>query len=211
MINRFYTIFLTFVIFLLSKNVFAKDLEINAKIIDIEKTSQIIIAEGNVEVIDLKNNKILSEKIKYDKQNQKLNSFGTTKIITSEEFTIIGENILYDNNEKIVSSNSKTKIIDIDGNTIEVSMFNYIVEKNMFLSKGNIKVKDKNSNEYYFSEIYIDEKKRKIVGSDIKAFLIDGSFKTDPKNDPRFFSNSGTLEKDNSVFNKAVFTTCENK
>ena len=40
-------------------------------------------------------------------------------------------------------------------------MFNYLTEKNMFLSKGNIKILDTRNNEYFFSEIYIDEKKGK--------------------------------------------------
>tara|TARA_Y100001936_G_C16067777_1_gene668394 strand:- start:506 stop:2548 length:2043 start_codon:yes stop_codon:yes gene_type:complete len=109
-----------------------------------------------------------------------------------------------------VSSNEKTKIIDGDGNTIEVDMFNYLVDKNMFLSSGEIKIKDSKKNEYYFTEIYIDEKNSKIVGSDIRAFLKDGSFSGDSRNEPRFFSNSGIIEKDNTTFNKGVFTTCEN-
>ena len=36
-------------------------------------------------------------------------------------------------------------------------------------------------------KIYIDEKNRKIVGSDVKSFLNDNSFKEDERNDPRFF------------------------
>ena len=45
----------------------------------------------------------------------------------------------------------KTKIVDKDGNTIFVSMFNYIVDKNMFFATGEIKIIDDRSNEYYFS------------------------------------------------------------
>ena len=90
-------------------------------------------------------------------------------------------------------------------------MFNYIVDKNMFLSSGEIKIIDRKNNTYYFSEIYIDEKKRKIVGSDIRAFLNDGSFKHDPRNEPRFFANSATISEDYTTFNKAVFTTCKDR
>ena len=42
-------------------------------------------------------------------------------------------------------------------------MFNYIVDKNMFFATGEIKIIDDRGNEYYFSEVYIDEKKRKIA------------------------------------------------
>ena len=206
----FLNIYIFFLIFI-SHSLSADDLNINAKIIELDKSDKSIIAEGGVEVKDNKNNLIISEKIKYDKIKQILNTYGETEIITSENFKIKGENIIYDNNKKIVSSDSKTQIIDRDGNTIFVNMFNYIVEKNMFLSSGEIKITDNKSNEYYFSEIYIDEKKRKMVGSDIRTFLNDGSFKYDSRNEPRFFANSATISEDYTIFNKAVFTACKQR
>ena len=51
----------------------------------------------------------------------------------------------------------------------------------MFFSQGNIEVFDNKTNKYSFSEIYIDEKNRKIVGSDVKSFLNDNNFKNDEK------------------------------
>ena len=40
-----------------------------------------------------------------------------------------------------------------------------------------IKILDKNDNSYNFTQIYIDEKKREILGTDIKAYLNQESFK----------------------------------
>ena len=206
MINKFY-INISIVFFLcFGQSLMANDLNINANTVEVEKINKNISAEGNVEITDSKNNIINAEKIKYDKLKQILNTFGETEILTSEQFKIKGKDIVYDNNKKIVSSNSKTEITDRDGNIILVNMFNYIVEKNMFLSSGEIKIIDSKKNEYYFSEIYIDEKKRKIVGSDIRTFLKDGSFKYDERNQPRFFANSATISDDYTIFNKAVFT-----
>ena len=54
MINKFYSIFFIFVLLFVSKNLIAQDLNINAKIIEVEKLNQVIVAEGDVEVIDLK-------------------------------------------------------------------------------------------------------------------------------------------------------------
>ena len=51
-------------------------------------------------------------------------------------------------------------------------MFNYSTTKNMFFSQGEIQVVDNRDNKYFFSEIYVDEKKRKIVGSDVRSFLM---------------------------------------
>ena len=81
----------------------------------------------------------------------------------------------------------------------------------MFFSQGDVKVVDKRGNEYLFSEIYIDEKKRKIVGSDVKSFFNDPTFKTYEKNEPRFFANSGFINDEGATFNKGIFTTCQNR
>ena len=211
MINKFYISLLIFFFIFLPKSLVGKDLDISAKTIEIEKNNQIVNAEGGVKIIDEENNIITSQKIKYDKIKQVLTSSGKTEILTSEKFNIKGEDIVYDNNKKIISSNNKTEIIDKNGNVIVVSMFNYIVDKNMFISTGNIKITDSKKNEYYFTEVYIDEKKRKIVGSDIRAFLNDGSFKYDPRNEPRFFANSATISEGDTTFNKAIFTSCKNR
>ena len=63
--------------------------------------------------------------------------------------------------KKIISSLAKTEIIDKDGNKISLDMFNYFTEKNIFFSKGKVEVLDVNNNKYSFSEIYIDEIKKK--------------------------------------------------
>ena len=86
MINKFYSIFFIFVLLFVSKNLIAQDLNINAKIIEVEKLNQVIVAEGDVEVIDLKNNIINAQKIKYDKTKQILNTFGETEVFTSEKY-----------------------------------------------------------------------------------------------------------------------------
>ena len=90
-------------------------------------------------------------------------------------------------------------------------MFNYSILTNIFFSKGNIKVTDINSNIYNFSEIYIDETKKKILGSDIKAFLNQPGISSRDGNDPRFFANSVSLSEDTTTFEKGIFTYCKNR
>ena len=46
--------------------------------------------------------------------------------------------------------------------------FEYSIEGNLFKSIGSIKFKDKRNNNYEFSQIYIDTKKKEIVGTDIQ-------------------------------------------
>ena len=75
-------------------------------------------------------------------------------------------------------------------------MFNYNSVKNILFSKGDIELEDKKKNIYRFEQLYIDEKKKKIVGSDAKIFLNDNSLKVDVRNNPRIFANSVSINED---------------
>ena len=113
--------------------------------------------------------------------------------------------------KKVIYSNKKSTITDINGNKIFTESFNYAISKNMFFSQGAVRVEDSRDNIYTFSEIYIDEKKRKIVGSDVRSFFNDPTFKTDDRNEPRFFANSAFIDDEGTSFEKGVFTTCKNR
>ncbi len=189
----------------------ADEFKVTSFNIKIDKNSKIAILEGDVVATDYKNNKLFTDKAKYNKKEKQLITVGNTKIVTSEGFQVIGENVFFDDKKKIITSNENTKIIDKNGNQIFVESFNYLIEKNIFFSKGNIKIIDINNNNYNFSEIYIDEKKRKIAGSDVKVFLNNDSFKVNKKNEPRFFANSITMDKNNNELLKGVFTYCKNR
>ena len=192
-------------------NGFSDELDVSAYEVQLNKESKIIYANGNVQITDNKKNIIFTEKAEYNKINEVVRSFGETDIVTSEKFRIQGEDIFYDNIKQVIYSNKKSVITDINGNKIYTDMFKYLTEKNMFFSQGDVKVVDKRDNEYLFSEIYIDEKKRKIVGSDVKSFFNDPTFKTNEKNEPRFFANSGFINDEGATFNKGIFTTCQNR
>ena len=64
-------------------------------------------------------------------------------------------------------------------------------------------------NKYEFSQLYIDTKKREMIGTDSKAFINEKSFKINEKNKPRIFSNSIKIENKNTTFDKSVFTMCD--
>ena len=52
-------------------------------------------------------------------------------------------------------------------------------------------------------------KKKEIVGTDSKSFLNDESFKINKKNNPRIFANTVSVKKNESVFDKSIFTLCQ--
>ena len=207
--NNLYKYLLLILFCFLSKNSYAKELNINASQVDVDKDKKIVYAQGSVEIRDQLNNIIFSEKAEYDKLNGIVKTIGETTIVTSEKYVVEGHDIFYDDQKKLIYSKYDTKIKDLAGNEIIVQMFNYLTLKNMFLSKGNIEITDSRSNKYIFSEIYIDEKNKKVVGSDIKSFINDDSLKDDKRNDPRFFGNSATISGDKTIVEKGVFTSCK--
>jgi len=201
--------FTVFLYLILNFKVFAQELEINSSTIEYDDIKKITILKGNVSSNDEKGNKIFSEYAQYNKPEGILKTVGNTRVVTSEGYEIFTSDVVFNNKENIILSDSKTKIIDTDGNNITVEMFNYSILTNIFFSKGNIKIKDINKNNYNFSEIYIDEKKKKIVGSDVKAFLNQPDLLTNSDNDPRFFANTMSLSKNKNIFDKGIFTYCK--
>ncbi len=198
-----------FLIFFFVGSLSAKDLEINSSEVKIDKKESKIIFKGNIKAIDEKNNILKAEEANYSKKLDLLNSLGSTTVITSENYTFESKNVVFDNKNKIIKSDYPTQIIDPDGNVIFVNMFNYNSLKNILYSKGNIKLEDKNKNIYKFKELYINEKKKKIIGSDAKIFLNDSNLKADERNNPRIFANSVSIDKDVSSVQKGVLTYCQ--
>ena len=80
---------------------------------------------------------------------------------------------------------------------------------NIFKSIGYVKIEDKLGNVTEFSQIYIDTKKKEILGTDIKAFLNQKDFKADEDNKPRIFANTMKMNKDKNSFGKSIFTLCD--
>ncbi len=206
--NNFYIILLI-ALFFFSSDLYAENLKINSSEVKLNKKDSSIILKGNIEAIDENKNILKSDEAIYLKKKDLLNSVGLTSIITSENYIFESNNVVFDNKNKIIKSDYPTKIIDPDGNIISLSMFNYNSIKNILYSKGDIKLEDKNKNIYKFDQIYIDEKKNKIVGSDAKIFLNDNNLKIDERNNPRIFANSVSIDTDISTVQKGVFTYCQ--
>ena len=208
--NSFFFFFIKFFL-IFNLNFVAAEINISSSSVTYDDENKITIFKDNVTSTDEKGNKIFSDYIKYNRTEEIIETRGNTKIVTAENYEVYGSDIIFNNKKNLIYSNKKTKIIDQDGNNIMVEMFNYSTLTKIFFSKGNIKLKDINNNDFNFSEIYIDEQKRKIIGSDIKAFLNQPDISINAGNDPRFFANTMSLTKETNNFEKGVFTYCKNR
>ena len=109
----------------------------------------------------------------------------------------------------IINSKQSSTISDQDNNIIYLDNFEYIINENVFKSVGLIKIEDSKKNSYEFSQLYIDTKKKEILGTDIKAFLNQKEFKINDKNKPRIFANTISLQDEVRSFGKSIFTLCD--
>ena len=174
-----------------------------------DKKENFIILKGNVVATDKNNNTTKTNHAEYEILKKILTSKDLTEIKTSENYTILSKNIILDGKNKFIRSSEETTIIDQSENKIYLENFEYLKDKNIFKSIGYIKIEDINDNSYEFTQIYIDTKKKEIIGTDSKAFLNSNEFKINEENNPRIFSNSVNLKEDKKIFNKSVFTLCQ--
>jgi LPS-assembly protein len=186
----------------------AENLNIKSTSISIDKNTKITIFKNDVVAEDAKKNIFKTNYAEYNKSLQLLNSKGKTTILTSEGYFIIGKNIVFDNKNNIIKSSYSANVKDLENNNIFLQNFEYSTEENFFKSTGEIKVVDLKNNTYNFSQIYIDEKKREIVGTDIKALLNDKDFLMHRENKPRVFANTVKMDDQKSEFTKSIFTLC---
>ena len=205
--NKLLFIILLF-IFNFKESVMAENLNIQSSSITIDKDRKITIFKDGVVATDINNNVLKSDYAEYDKDLKLLKSLGKTTILTSEGYFLSGDNIIFDNKNNFLKSNKPVSIQDLENNNIYLESFEYSTNNNFFRSTGKIKVIDEKDNIYNFSQIYIDEKKREIIGTDIKAFLNDKSLKINDDNKPRIFANTIKLDKEKSSFTKSIFTVC---
>ena len=205
--NKFYYIFLVFVFF--SNPLSSENLNIQSKNILIDKNTKLTVFEHDVVAKDDKGNEYRTNYAEFDKNLKLLKSKGETKILTSQGFVVSGKNIIFDNENKLIKSQDKAIVTDLEGNSIFLEKFEYSTKSNFFKSTGNIKLIDSKKNSYKFSQIYIDEIKREIIGSDIKAYLNDESLKFNEKNKPRVFANTLRIKDQISKFDKSIFTVCD--
>jgi LPS-assembly protein len=208
--NNFFLNILVFFIFF-NLNLASQELEVNSSIIKYDDINKITIFEGSVNSMDEKGNKLFSEYAEYNKVEKLFETKGKTKILTSGGYELIGSNIILNEKKKIIYSDYKAKIKDKDGNEILVDMFSYSTLNSIFFSKGNIRVLDINNNTYNFSEVYIDETKKKIIGSDVKAFLNLESVSANINNEPRIFANTMSLSDNINTMDKGILTYCKEK
>ena len=179
-----------------------------ADYVEYNKSTNFLLLKGNIYSKDVKGNIFKTEEATYDNDKKIFKSFGISNFETLNGYKVKTSDIFLDNKNGLISSQEKTIIEDRDNNKIYLNNFEYLREKNIFKSVGSIKIIDNLNNSYNFTQIYIDENEREIIGSDAKLYMNDRNFKFNDNNKPRVFANTINLKNNTSTFTKSNFTMC---
>jgi LPS-assembly protein len=177
------------------------------------KKTNLLKAEGNVQLFDSKNNiSINAETIFYFKDKDKISSIGKTLIKISNNYTIEGYDLTLFINKMILSSDKKTIIKDKNTNEYTLEKFQYFINQEI-LKGENIEVlinknDQTNSDNLLIKTGFFDLKKNKFLAKDVIANLNKDLFGNN-KNDPRINAVSAVSDEFITTFKKGVFTSCK--
>ena len=106
---------------------------------------------------------------------------GINGVMTAWELCKYGHSVTLFERHTLISQTSSASSKLLHGGLRYLENFEFLTEQNIFKSIGFIRLEDNSKNNYEFSQICIDTKKKEILGTDIKAFMNSNDFKISPK------------------------------
>ena len=174
----------------------------------LDKKKSLVISSGNVFLTDKTNDlKIKSDEIKFNRIENKAIVSGNSKIIFEDNYTLSSDKITYDKKNNSVYSNEKSILLDKNGNKIKLGKFDLDLNKKK-VKVFDLNLTDINKNNFILKEALVDLENEEIEGKDLKLFF-NKSILGNVENDPRIFGNSVINNKNETIVNKGVFTSCK--
>ncbi len=174
----------------------------------LDKKKSLVISSGNVFLIDETNNlKIKADEIKFSRNENKAIITGNSEIIFEDKYTLSSDEVIYDKKLNSVYSSKKSMLLDKNGNKIIFSKFNLDLNKKK-AKVFNLNLTDIDKNNFILEEAFVDLENGEVAGKDLKLFF-NKSILGNIENDPRIYGNSVINDKDKTIVNKGVFTSCK--
>ena len=109
------------------------------------KIKNLLVTEGNVEIIDtIKNIKINSDKLTYNKDKEIITTNGNVVFVdVNQNITISSDNAIYQKSKEIITTNKNLKKLYEKNKIITATRFNYSKNENILIASGDVKVEDK--------------------------------------------------------------------
>ncbi len=109
------------------------------------KIKNLLVNEGNVEIIDtIKKIKIYSDKLTYDKNNEIITTNGNVVFVdVKQNITIFSDSAIYDKNKEIISTNKNSKAIYEKNKIITATKFKFSKNENILIASGDVRAEDR--------------------------------------------------------------------
>ena len=206
---------------------------IDADEFEYDKNLNIIKANGNVKIIDQINDTIiLSQRVIYLKNKEEIYTEGSTESFIESKYNFKSKNVIFKRNEMELSSNHNSTITDDDDNLYKLKKFTYFINDELLKGKKvqiTTKYGKSESDNFYFSDGFFNFKNDSFNAKNTKVILHSNIFQSErkkflrlenellnqlfgddfSKNDPRIIGVSSKGDKEKTVINKAVYTSCK--
>ena len=189
-----------------------EDIVINADNFEYNKISNIINATGKVKIKDSTNDYlILTNEATYYKNSEKIITQGKTEADIQSKYLITSKDVTYLHKKKIISSQNKTKLQDQKSQVYFADKFNYSINQEIIKGENFIIITNYNlpkSDKFFLESAIINLKENKFIAQNTKIEVHKDVF-DNSENDPRIEGVSSSGDKDYTLINKGIFTSCK--
>ena len=177
-----------------------------------DKIKNVFEAKKNAVVTDLeKKTTIYADEITYLKNDEKVFTKGKTRALIENKYKFNSEDVSYYRNLGDLTSQKESLVEDESGNIYKVKNFKYNINKEELKGKEVqvlAKVEENKIDQYFFSEGFFNFKDKSHLAKETKVKIHKDVF-GDQNQDPRLYGSSSFSNKDKTVVNNGIFTSCK--
>ena len=181
------------------------NIKIDGESFKFDKNNSILIANNARTILSEKNIELIADQLIYDQKVSTIKALGNVEIndlLNNIKFK--SEEAIYNKNKRTVISNAKSSLSDKPGNNFITEQFIYTFDDNL-IKIFKSKITDIQNNVYHIENAFLNPITNKLIGKDI---LIDFN-KLAENNEPRMSGKTISSDKDKTIIEKGVFTTCK--
>ena len=205
--NNHFAKILLFVILMFSSASVANELIFKTSDITYNDNGNLINASDGIAISAEDNIEIKAKKFQYNKILSTIKAQGDVSVNNSLNKVLIkSENITFNTKTKLIESNTASSIEDTFGNLFLSKNFIYTMNDGL-IKMIDVKFIDTEKNIFKFKTAFFNTFSKKFIAKDISIDFDNKSFSEG--NEPRLKGNSISLNGENTIVTKGVFTACK--
>ena len=183
----------------------SSNIKIDGQSFKFDKSTSILIANKAKVFLPEKNIEINADKLIYDQKISLIKAIGNVEIKDlANIITFKSKEVSYNKIGETIFSNVRSTFYDKALNNFTSEKFTYTLNDGL-LKISEASILDVQNNKYYIEKAYINLLTNKLIGKDI--FLDFNNLAEN--NDPRIKGKTVKSDKDKTIIEKGVFTTCK--